>query len=157
MDMLSESIVARFRDAVASTFEMLAFSEVNEWDVLENPPDAGDLIGSSIGIRQPVKGIIGLFLSLNHCRGMVGAVHGIDVDPAEGKAPVLIDFMNELANTVAGRLAAFLAEDGGKIRLELPETVDDPVRSFAELPAEGVLMMRFLVDMEPGYCYIFDR
>ncbi len=154
MDILSESIVAGFRDAVARTFETLAFSEVNEWDVLDAPPVlTGDLIGSSIGVKQPVKGSLGLFLDLGQCCELVGNIYGIDADPAEGKTPVLVDFMNELANTIAGRLAANLAEDGKKIRLDLPSPVEDPVQSLSA-PAGGRIVMQFMVDMRPGYCYI---
>lgn len=153
MDILSESVIAEFRGAVASTFETLAFSEVTEWSALDVPPSApGDLIGSSIGIRQPVRGSLGLFLDLAQCCELVGNIYGIDADPSEGRSPVLVDFMNEMANTIAGRLAANLAEDGGKIRLELPFPIDDPVAALSVAPDSSRMIMRFLLDMRPGYC-----
>ena len=155
MDILSESVIAEFRDAVAGTFETLAFSEVNEWSVLDAPPVlTGDLIGSSIGVKQPVKGSLGLFLDLAQCCELVGNIYGIDADPAEGKSPVIIDFMNELANTVAGRLAANLAEDSRKIRLDLPSPVDDPLQSLSAAQGGDRMVMQFMVDMRPGYCYL---
>ncbi len=158
MDILSESAIDEFRNAVTSTFETLAFSEVTEWSTLDAPPVVpGDLIGSSIGIRQPVKGSLGLFLDLAQCCELVGNIYGIDADPAEGKSPVLVDFMNEMANTIAGRIAANLAEDGGKIRLELPSPIDDPVQSLSVAPDSTRMVMRFLIDMHPGYCYVATR
>ena len=155
MDILSESVIAEFRGAVASTFETLAFSEVNEWSSLDAPPAVtGELIGSSIGVRQPVKGTFGLFLDLGQCCELVGNIYGIDADPSEGRSPVLVDFMNELANTIAGRLAANLAEDGGKIRLELPVPIDDPLAALSLPPDKNRMVMQFLIDMRPGYCFL---
>jgi CheY-specific phosphatase CheX len=152
MDILSETIRTAIRTSISQTFETLSFSEITEWEILDRLPDTLDHpIGSSIGIRQPVKGTVEIILGLSHCSELIEAVHGPEAAGTEG---MLADFMNELANTIAGRLASTLTEHGGKIRIELPVPVDESTAPASRHSSKKELVLRFMVDDKPGFCII---
>jgi hypothetical protein len=152
MDMRNERAAAVLHNAVCRTFENLAFAEVTDWRLSaggEKP--GGGFVGSAITLRKPEKGAMAVFLLESHCRELVQSVYGIEVSPDEENPVVIEDFINEFLNTIAGRFAADLAGEVGKIGLGLPVTVIDPTK-WLDNEIDGHILYRFDADMNPGFC-----
>lgn len=154
MDIQSESVASTLRDALSKSFENLAFAEVTDWQRVEEGggPD-GEFVGAAIAIRHPGKGGLAVFLKVSHCCELVETIYGSEPTLATEYMGIAIDFMNEFANTVAGRFAACLAGDDGRIGLGLPETVSDPAE-WLNGKSGARETFSFEVDMNPGFCVL---
>jgi hypothetical protein len=149
MSELSPEILRSLPEAVQETFETLAFAEISDWTIIGNFPDTLSVLGASISILQPFSGRLTLLLNPVQVRGLVETVYGLEVFASPEEDPVLLqDYVNELVNTIAGRLAASLAGDIA-INLGLPEPcAQDPDPSGTDHPRTRV---RFSIEGVPAW------
>ena len=149
MDNSLPLILSTLREKVRETFETLTFSEVSSWEISSNIPDSTDSwIGAAIDIHQPICFRFMLLLDIDQCREFVETAYGPEIidDPAcEG---ILKDYVGELVNTIAGRLAASLTPPDGIIELGLPQPCGMPSRD------EKTTAVTFILEEKAVWCFL---
>jgi hypothetical protein len=155
MNLLQSSVYAELNNAMAETFETLAFSEVLGFEKLEKPPSPPeDIVGSSVEIQKPVKANLSLFMSRDHLKELIERVYGNEVVSPGGDSEAFEnDFLNELVNTIGGRFGDSLRKRGKLVKLGLPFIV-------AAFPASGgdnlsaSAWLSFAVEDRKVFCWI---
>ncbi|MDY6853020.1 MAG: chemotaxis protein CheX [Thermodesulfobacteriota bacterium] len=118
----NENLAEKIFEAVAETFENMAFMEavpVSSDDV--EPSSDSTLLWSRIAVLQPVEGELTLLASEGLAGEITEAIFG-ETDEDASPDDMAFDALAELINTIAGRLMAELIPQDQAFELGLPET-----------------------------------
>lgn len=117
----NENLAEKIFEAVAETFENMAFMEAVPIDSDDIEPSGSTLLWARIAVLQPVEGELTL-LALEELAGEITeAVFG-EADEDASPDDMAFDALAELINTIAGRLMAELILHDQTFELGLPET-----------------------------------
>lgn len=154
MSLISPAILNSLRESVRETFETLTFSEVSEWEVSDTFPgreEAG--IGSVIDLHEPSRGRFAILLNREQCRRFIETAYGPEIEENAEEGDVLLqDYVNEIANTIAGRFAASLSSKAARTVIGLPKPFTG--NDAAPGPAGQNVCVRFLIEDEPAWCFL---
>ncbi len=138
--------------AISDTFEGIAFSQVLDCSLLNAAPDMdGTEIGVWLALPEPVSLRFSMVMRKNHAKSCFEAVApGINIDDVSDI--IIIDFVKELTNTVAGHLNTLLAPNKEDMTIGLPielkgDEVLDEVR-----PTREHEVLRFQIEEYGLYC-----
>ncbi len=107
------TIAAHQNRAVAETMETMAFLEVSPGPDVDGPPP--DSLLCTIAFIAPYQGQLTLALPPDIARQIALAL--VDSDDQD----VVRDIVNEITNTIAGRLLGLVAPPGEQINVGLPQ------------------------------------
>lgn len=108
-----------FDEIVPHTFESLYFQEASPLPPSElNKMSGAEGIHVSIEMKATFTGTIQMFLSLELARGIVGSHFSASV---EANNELIADAFSEILNTIAGRVAAAIAQSECSFDLSIPE------------------------------------
>lgn len=142
-------LLVTLHETVRETFETLTFSEISSWEVTENWPDpTASWIGATIEIKQPFNYSVTLLIDHAQCQEFVETVYGSEITENPDIERILNDYVCELINTIAGRLAAALTYEDGKIELGLPIPNGEPS------PADNQTVITFLLEGNEAWFFL---
>ena len=149
MDNLLPGVLETLHETARETFEILAFSEMSCWEIASTGPDSNDSwIGAAIDIHQPFSCRFSLLLNRKQCRQFVETAYGPEISDVPAIDCIFADYMGELANTIAGRLAAAFAQPDGKIVVGLPQPCGTPSAD------EKQTAVSFLLEDTAAWCFL---
>lgn len=117
----NENLAEKIFEAVAETFEDMAFMEAVPIDSDDAEPSVSTLLWARIAVLQPVEGELTLLASEELAGEITEAVFG-EADEDTSPDDMAFDALAELINTIAGRLMAELIPQDQTFELGLPET-----------------------------------
>lgn len=129
------------------TFEGLAFEEVVFEETISPPfPEIPEPIHSIIQVDTPTVGELGILLSRQLILQFTESIHGIPME--EIPADLVNDNLNELLNTLAGRILSGKLAENRLYSLGLPRSgtgsfpqISNPVRYLKFLVGENFLII----------------
>jgi hypothetical protein len=111
--------IEKLDEILAETFESMVFMEILPQGS-SDPDQDPDSYWASVALEEPSEGLVGLRCGTDLLRDLVSAVFGEIVSDEELESRGA-DLLAELANTVAGRLAGAIGNEGAQVRVGLPE------------------------------------
>ncbi len=115
-----ETVQSFMREAISESFELMAFIEVEEFELLDELPDLpADTIWTEIEIHSPVAVSIKLLAQSDLARALCSATLGEEV--SESEDPRVIDLLCEFLNTLTGSFLRKIASDSPEIDMNVPE------------------------------------
>lgn len=146
-----DQLIDSLKKAVYETFEGLAFVEFDETKILEKVPNFDDgYLLTNISIDQPVQCKMTLSCSQQFANETYEAVTGEFLDGNGNEA--VIDSLNEIVNTLAGRFVASLLEEDEDFILGLPNTEKYTDSSLEHWTSGSPMLLEFTTMQEKLFC-----
>jgi hypothetical protein len=145
------TVLGLLRQAVQETFEILTFSEVDEWKVADSTISFPETcLGAAIAILRPLPCRFTLFLDREQVREFVETAYGPEVAQTADETGLLRDYVGELTNTIAGRFVASLTTKKDRIALGLPRGIEESAFIYEQTKCRTAIS--FVLEGIPAWC-----
>jgi CheY-specific phosphatase CheX len=112
-------LINSLSEAVAETFEEMAFAEVERYEKIDSFPQFSkkDFL-ATIELKNPGIGMLHIVIGENYAYELTKSLLG--EDSQEIADPLVIDSLAEIANTIGGSYLRFITQDNQSYELGIP-------------------------------------
>ena len=152
MNFDKEKLIKALSSAVAETFEGMAFSELEETEVLnEIPLTDKEYSFSRLAALEPFEGQIGLFVPNAYLQEILETT--IDPETEVDMEKMRDDLVAEILNTIAGSFMSKLLPDSQEFKIGLPSKTHDYPENKVKMK-ENDLGLKLMIEFHEVYCYL---